>query len=153
MSKRLMRILNMHVIQVYFKSSNRQRYKLVHLRDKLQREKRSNVVHDIQCTQESNDLNIGEINPPSSQKDETAQKIYNIRSGLSSFPAPKGQRTLLWIQWSAHSGDALSGVKEAVCQNGETFLHRGEGLRHFLFLLYNPVWPTRASFTPTAHGQ
>ncbi|XP_047457867.1 uncharacterized protein LOC125018165, partial [Mugil cephalus] len=63
-SEKLRRIFGKHRIPVYFKPGNTLRQKLVHPKDKTPRQKQSNVVYAVQCSEECTDLYIGETKQP-----------------------------------------------------------------------------------------
>ncbi|XP_054861960.1 uncharacterized protein LOC129347772 [Amphiprion ocellaris] len=143
-SEKLRRIFNTHQIPVHFKPSNTLRQKLVHPKDKIPREKQSNVVYAVQCNEECSDLYIGETKQPLHKR--MAQHRRATTTGQDSA-------VHLHLKEKGHSFDDHKvrilaredrwferGVKEAIHVKLERpSLNRGGGLRHHLSPTYNAV--------------
>ena len=144
-SEKLRRIFNTHQIPVHFKPSNTLRQKLVHPKDKIPREKQSNVVYAVQCNEECSDLYIGETKQPLHKRmsqhrratttgQDSAVHLHLKEKG-HSFDDHKVRILAREDRWFER------GVKEAIHVKLERpSLNRGGGLRHHLSPTYNAVF-------------
>ena len=150
-SEKFRRIFSKHNIPVHFKPKNTVRQKLVHPKDKTPRQKLSNVVYAVQCSEECNDLYIGETKQPLHRR--MAQHRRASSSGQDSAVHLHLKETgHTFEDHNVHILDREDrwferGVKEAIFVKQETpSLNRGGGLRFQLSSTYNAVLkslPTR----------
>ncbi|XP_012811622.2 uncharacterized protein LOC105946468, partial [Xenopus tropicalis] len=143
-SEKLRRIFNKHHIPVFFKPSNTLRQKLVHPKDPTPKEKQSNVVYAVQCSEECTDLYIGETKQLLSKRmaqhrraNTTGQDsavFLHLKDKGHSFENSNVQILDKESRWFER------GVKEAIHVKVEKpSLNRGGGLRHHLSATYNAV--------------
>lgn len=143
-SEKLKRIFNKHNIPVHFKPGNTLRQKLVHPKDKVPREKQSNVVYAVQCSEDCPDLYIGETKQPlhkrmaqhrraSSSGQDSAVHLHLNDKG-HSFQDENVHILAREDRWFER------GVKEAIFVTKEKpSLNRGGGLRYQLPHIYKPI--------------
>ncbi|XP_040922260.1 uncharacterized protein LOC121200823, partial [Toxotes jaculatrix] len=136
-SEKLRRIFNKHQIPVCFKPSNTLRQKLVHPKDKIPHNHKSNLIYAVKCSEECKDLYIGETKQPLSKR------MAQHRRANSSGPV---SAVYSHLKEKAHSFEDSNvkildredrwferGVKEAIYVKVEKpSLNRGGGLRHHL---------------------
>ncbi|XP_041430610.1 LOW QUALITY PROTEIN: uncharacterized protein LOC121397622 [Xenopus laevis] len=143
-SEKLRRIFNKHHVPVFFKPSNTLRQKLVHPKDQTPKEKQSNVVYGVQCSEECTDLYIGETKQLLSKRmaqhrreNSTGQNsavFLHLKDKGHSFEDSKVQILDKEDRWFER------GVKEMIHVKVERpSLNRGGGLRHHLSATYNAV--------------
>ncbi len=112
-SEKFRRVFSKHKIPVYFKPMTTLRQRLVHPKDRIPKHQRSNVVYAVECSEECEDLYIGETKQPlyrrmaqhrranSSGQDSAVFLHYNKRNTIFT--------TMRWEFWIEKRG----GLKEA----------------------------------------